>query len=208
MGKPEIADILIESGSYINTRHTGEDPIRLPDGSTVPVYLSCRRLFAQPEYRKKIASEMVEAVETNYPSANIVVGIATAGIGWAYAIASELNLPMAYVRSGAKGYGVGGLIEGGPDNGGHAVVVDDVLFSGKSVFAASEALRAEKHITTAGYMAIAALNAGGASEYELQGHSVTVLTDHEDLVSSGERYGHLNTEEARLMREYYRKSIL
>lgn len=203
MRSNEVADILIESGSYVNTRHTGESPILLPDGSTVPVYLSCRRLFSQPKYRSKIEAALTETIEESYPSADLIVGVATAGIGWAHAVASALNMPMAYVRSGKKGYGVGGLVEGDPSEGSNAVVIDDVLFSGKSVFGASEALMEEKKITTAGYVGIAALNGEGVSEYTQRGLQAAVLTDYQELVASALLHSHITAEEADVMRNFY-----
>ena len=203
MRSNEVADILVESGSYVNTRHTGENPTLLPDGSTVPVYLSCRRLFSQPEYRSKIEIALTETIEESYPSTDLIVGVATAGIGWAHAVASALNMPMAYVRSGKKGYGLGGLVEGNPIEGSNAVVIDDVLFSGKSVFGASEALMEEKKITTAGYMGIVALNSEGVSEYRQRGLQAAVLTGHQELVASALIHNHITGEEADIMRKFY-----
>lgn len=208
MDKNEIADLLVESGSYVNTRITGEEPVLLPDGSTVPVYLSCRLLFAQPNYRNKIEEELIELVKDFYPSADVIVGVATAGISWAHAVASALNMPMAYVRSGKKGHGIGGLVEGGPVEGGHAVVIDDVLFSGKSVFDASEALMQEKQITTAGYIGIVSLNGGGTAEYEQLGYSAYTLSGYEELVSSAERHEQITSAEANAMRGFYKGTHL
>lgn len=208
MDRRRAADLLTEGGCYINTSQSGEPPIQLPDGSTIPVYLSCRRLIAQPQRRAEIETALSETVSKEFPSADLIVGIATAGITWAHAIASRLDLPMAYVRGQSKGYGVGKLVEGGPLPGANAVLVDDVLFTGKSIFGASKALMDEQEISTLGVASIATLNGEGVAAYRKRGIAAVALTDYDEILASGIDRNILSQDEAVVMRSFYQSSGL
>lgn len=184
MNKEKYADILVDNQCYVNTNRTGEEPIMLPDGSAMPVYLSCRRLFSRVEGRQEVEAALSEMVGDEFPDANLIVGLATAGIGWGHAVATRLDLPFAYVRSSAKGYGLGKLVEGDPLAESKAVIIDDVLYTGKSLFAAIDALQNEKSIKTVGAASIITLNGGGIETYKDRGVAAASLTDYEHLLDS------------------------
>ena len=208
MGNRKAADILVENGCYINTRLTGEPDIKVPDGSSVRVYLSCRRLISKVEGRKQIEASLTELVRQEFQDMDLIVGLATAGIGWAHAVAANLELPLAYVRSGVKGYGVGKLVEGDPEPGSKAVVIDDVLYTGGSLFNAMTALREEKNINTIGAASIITLNGGGVDEYKSKGVNAAALTDHKALVKSAHEYEILSSEEVVAMLGHYASSMV
>lgn len=69
------------------------------------------------------------------------MGTATAGIAHAALVANILELPMGYVRSGAKGHGRGNQIEGRLQAGQKVVLVEDLISTGGSSLDAAEALR-------------------------------------------------------------------
>lgn len=71
----------------------------------------------------------------------MIAGTATAGIPHAALVSNELNLPMCYVRSKAKGHGKGNQIEGLVTKGQKVVVVEDLISTGGSAIGAVEALR-------------------------------------------------------------------
>ncbi len=197
------ADILTSSGCYVNTSHAGEPPIALPDGSTVPVYLSCRRLISYPAERAEMIDMLTDIVKSNFPDANLIVGVATAGIVWAHGIASQLNLPLAYVRSSSKGYGLGKLVEGDPAHGSRAVIVDDVLYTGKSIKQACEAIKNEKAAVVEGIVGIASLNGKGAEEYRNAGYPAVTLTTYNEIVDSALQHDVINNDEATKLKRYY-----
>ena len=187
MNKERYADILVDNQCYVNTNRTDEEPIMLPDGSAMPVYLSCRRLFSRVDGRQEVETALAEMVNNEFPDTNLIVGLATAGIGWGHAVAAQLNLPFAYVRSSTKGYGLGQLVEGDPLAESKAVVVDDVLYTGKSLFTAIDALQDEKNIETVGAVSIITLNGGGVEAYKDRGVTAASLTDYEHLLDSARR---------------------
>lgn len=200
-----VADLLTETGCYINTVKTGESPILLPDGSQVPVYLSCRCLLSYTEQRSEVADLLAELIRQKFPNINLVCGIATAGIGWAYAVAERLNLPMAYVRSSKKSYGITKLVDGNPTPNSQAVLIDDVIFSGKSALQAIDALRLERNIEVAGVVGIVGLH-DNTHEHEqprLGDSSVSTLVSFFDLLESATSQNLIDKKEEVTMRDYY-----
>ena len=69
------------------------------------------------------------------------MGTATAGIAHAAIAAAILDLPMGYVRSGAKDHGRQNRIEGKLEKGQKVVVIEDLISTGGSAIEAVEALR-------------------------------------------------------------------
>lgn len=57
--------------------------------------------------------------------AQIIIGIAPDTIVWACWVGEALELPVAYVRSEAKKYGAGRIVEGGSTKGLRAVLITD-----------------------------------------------------------------------------------
>ena len=71
------------------------------------------------------------------------MGTATAGIAHAAITAHLMNMPMGYVRSGAKDHGRANRIEGRLEKGEKVVVVEDLISTAKSSLEVVEALREE-----------------------------------------------------------------
>ena len=69
------------------------------------------------------------------------MGTSTAGIAHAAIAAYLLDLPMGYVRSGAKDHGRKNQIEGKLEPGTKVVVVEDLISTGGSVIEVVEILR-------------------------------------------------------------------
>ena len=69
------------------------------------------------------------------------MGTSTAGIAHAAITAHILNMPMGYVRSGAKDHGRQNQIEGRLEKGQKVVVVEDLISTGGSVIEVVNVLR-------------------------------------------------------------------
>lgn len=106
-----------------------------------PVYCDNRVTLSFPIIRKYITQSLSDVIRREYPQAQGIVGVATAGIPQGALIADELNLPFAYVRSEAKKHGLKNAIEGRLDAGSKVVVVEDLISTGKSSLKAVEDLR-------------------------------------------------------------------
>ena len=76
-----------------------------------------------------------------YPGTEVLMGTSTAGIAHAAIVGHLMNLPMGYVRSGAKDHGRGNRIEGRLEPGQKVVVVEDLISTAGSCVEVVEALR-------------------------------------------------------------------
>lgn len=118
-----------------------EEPFTWASGIKSPIYCDNRLTLTAPEVRNHIENAIAETIRTNYPEAEVLMGTATAGIAHAAIAAHILDLPMGYVRSGAKDHGRGNQIEGRLEKGQKVVVVEDLISTGGSVIDAVTALR-------------------------------------------------------------------
>ena len=103
---PKItAKLLLE----INAVHFNPNkPFTLTSGLKSPVYIDCRKLISYPKARNTLIKFFSEIIIKNIGIDNVesLVGGETAGIPFAAFLASELNLPMHYVRKKPKGFGI------------------------------------------------------------------------------------------------------
>ena len=118
-----------------------EQPFTWASGIKSPVYCDNRLTLTAPSVRAEVENGIVETIRREYPEAEVLMGTATAGIAHAAIAAHIMNLPMGYVRSGAKDHGRGNQIEGKLEKGQKAVVVEDLISTGGSVIEVVEALR-------------------------------------------------------------------
>ena len=118
-----------------------EEPFTWASGIKSPVYCDNRLTLTAPEVRCHVEEGLAELVKANYPDAEVLMGTSTAGIAHAAITAHILNMPMGYVRSGAKDHGRQNRIEGRLEKGQKVVVVEDLISTGGSVIDVVEALR-------------------------------------------------------------------
>ena len=118
-----------------------EEPFTWASGIKSPVYCDNWLTLTSPEVRCHVEEGLAELVKANYPEAEVLMGTSTAGIAHAAITAHILNMPMGYVRSGAKDHGRQNRIEGRLEKGQKVVVVEDLISTGGSVIDVVEALR-------------------------------------------------------------------
>lgn len=119
-----------------------EVPFTWASGIKSPVYCDNRLTLTAPEVRIDIEKGLAEVIRKNYPEAQVLMGTATAGIAHAAITAHLLDLPMGYVRSGAKDHGRKNQIEGRLEKGQKVVVIEDLISTGGSVIDTVNVLRA------------------------------------------------------------------
>lgn len=112
-------------------------------GLKSPIYCDNRLTMSYPAIRKKIVQGFKELIAGMDVKPDVIAGCATAGIPHAAWLASELNLPMVYVRSKPKGHGKGNIIEGHFKKGQKIVVIEDLISTGGSSIDAAQALQSE-----------------------------------------------------------------
>ena len=108
------------------------EPFTWASGIKSPIY---------PKVRKDVEQGLAQLVKDNFPDAECLMGTATAGIAHAALAADILDLPMGYVRGGAKSHGRNNRIEGVVKEGMKVVVVEDLISTGGSSLECVEALR-------------------------------------------------------------------
>ncbi len=124
-----IAEKLLQVGAV---KLNVNNPFTWASGWKSPIYCDNRKILSYPYIRDFIKSEMSNLIFENYPEAEMVAGVATAGIAWSALAADQLKLPMIYVRTTAKDHGLGNQIEGAFDEGKRVVVIEDLISTGKS----------------------------------------------------------------------------
>ena len=119
-----------------------DEPFTWASGIKSPVYCDNRLTLTAPGVRGDIENGLAALIRENYPDAEVLMGTSTAGIAHAAITAHLLDLPMGYVRSGAKDHGRQNRIEGKLERGQRVVVVEDCCLStGGSVIEVVDALR-------------------------------------------------------------------
>ncbi len=118
-----------------------EEPFTWASGIKSPIYCDNRLTLTSPEVRTNVEEGLAEIVKTYYPEAEVLMGTSTAGIAHAAITGHILNMPMGYVRSGAKDHGRNNQIEGKLEKGQKVVVIEDLISTGGSVIEVVDALR-------------------------------------------------------------------
>ena len=118
-----------------------DEPFTWASGIKSPVYCDNRLTLTAPAVRDDVENALAETIKAEYPDAEVLMGTSTAGIAHAAITAHILDLPMGYVRSGAKDHGRGNQIEGKLEKGQKVVVVEDLISTGGSVIEVVDVLR-------------------------------------------------------------------
>ncbi len=118
-----------------------EEPFTWASGIKSPVYTDNRLTLTAPEVRKDVENGLAQVIRENYPDVEVLMGTSTAGIAHAAITGYIMDLPMGYVRSGAKDHGRQNQIEGKLEKGQKVVVVEDLISTGGSCIEVVNVLR-------------------------------------------------------------------
>lgn len=118
-----------------------EEPFTWASGIKSPVYCDNRLTLTAPQVRNDVENGLAKLIKEHYPQAEVLMGTSTAGIAHAAITAHLLDMPMGYVRSGAKDHGRQNQIEGRLEPGQKVVVVEDLISTGGSVIEVVNVLR-------------------------------------------------------------------
>ena len=116
-------------------------PFKWAAGWNSPIYCDNRKTLSYPEIRNHIRQGLAAIVKNHYKGANVIAGVATAGIPHGALVAEELGLPFIYVRSKTKEHGKQNQIEGYFEKGQSVILVEDLISSGKSSLEAAATLK-------------------------------------------------------------------
>ena len=118
-----------------------DEPFTWASGIKSPVYCDNRLTLTAPKVRCDVEESLAKVIKKEYPEVEVLMGTSTAGIAHAAITAHIMNLPMGYVRSGAKDHGRQNQIEGKLEKGQKVVVVEDLISTGGSCIEVVNVLR-------------------------------------------------------------------
>ena len=158
------------------------EPFTWASGIKSPIYCDNRLTLSYPNVRKDVETGLAKLVKESFPEADCLMGTATAGIAHAALVGDILELPMGYVRGGAKSHGRNNRIEGLVKPGMKVVVVEDLISTGGSSLECVDALR-EAGCEVIGMVAIFTYGLSKATvNFEAKDCSFYTLTNYDTLV--------------------------
>jgi orotate phosphoribosyltransferase len=134
-----VAEKLLQSNAI---KLNPEQPFTWASGWKSPIYCDNRRVLSFPFIRDFVKSEMCNVIFQQFPDADLLAGVATAGIPWGAMAADQLKLPYIYVRPKPKEHGLGNQIEGYFEAGQKVVVIEDLISTGKSSLQVVDVIKA------------------------------------------------------------------
>ena len=117
------------------------EPFTWASGIKSPIYCDNRLTLSDVAVREDVENGLAQTIRQYYPEVEVLMGTSTAGIAHAAITATKLNLPMGYVRSGAKDHGRQNQIEGRLLPGQKGVVGEDLISTAGSCLEVVEVLR-------------------------------------------------------------------
>ncbi len=117
------------------------DPFTWVSGIKSPIYCDNRLILSDHNARKVVENCLAEKIKEEFADVEVIMGTSTAGIAHAALVADILQLPMGYVRSGAKQHGRNKQIEGKLKPFQKVVVVEDLISTAGSVIEVVETLK-------------------------------------------------------------------
>ena len=113
-------------------RLSPDKPFTWASGWKSPIYCDNRKVLGFPYIRDFIKSELCNVIFEKFPEAELLAGVATAGIAWGAMAADQLKLPYIYVRPKPKEHGLGNQIEGYYEPAQKVLIIEDLISTGKS----------------------------------------------------------------------------
>jgi orotate phosphoribosyltransferase len=134
-----VAEKLLQSNAI---KLSPLQPFTWASGWKSPIYCDNRRVLSFPFIRDFIKSEMCNVIFEQFADADMLAGVATAGIAWGAMAADQLKMPYIYVRPKPKEHGLGNQIEGFYEPRQKVLVVEDLISTGKSSLQVCDVLKA------------------------------------------------------------------
>ena len=179
-----------------------DQPFTWASGIKSPIYCDNRLTLTSPEVRTHVETGLMNLIRENYPDVEVLMGTSTAGIAHAAITAHMMNLPMGYVRSGAKDHGRNNQIEGKLLPGQKVVVVEDLISTGMSSLTAKNAL-VNAGADVMGMVAIFSYNFNQARKaFEDSNVELTTLSNYDTLIEVATEIGYVKESEKEVLKEW------
>lgn len=122
----------------IDARCRLQGEFTLRSGQVADEYFDKYLFEGDPQLIRRVAEEMQPLLPDD---AEVLGGLELGGVPIVAVLGQLANAPTVFVRKKAKQYGTRKLAEGGPVEGRHVVLVEDVITTGGAVIVAAQALR-------------------------------------------------------------------
>ena len=171
------------------------EPFTWASGWKSPIYCDNRKVLSFPHARDFIKSEMSNIIFEFFPEAQLLAGVASAGIAWGVLAADQLKLPFIYVRPKPKEHGLGNQVEGFFEKGKRVVIVEDLVSTGKSSLLVAEVLKQEG-LDVHGMVSIFSYGFNVATAaFKNAGIKHISLTDYETLIGLAIEKGQVSADQ-------------
>lgn len=179
-----------------------QNPFTWASGLKAPIYCDNRLTLAFPAARTRITEGLVQVIQQQSFTPDVIAGVATAGIPQATLLADRLSLPLVYVRSQVKGHGRQNRVEGKVEPGSRAVVIEDLISTGGSSLQAVEALH-EQDIRVLAVLSIFSYGFLAANNaFEESGIPLFPLSDLDTLLEVARDESALTAEQVRIILDW------
>src|SRR5438874_13597187 len=176
-----------------------QQPFTWASGWKSPIYCDNRKILSQPYIRDYIKSELCNVVFERFAGAELIAGVATAGIAWGAMVADQLKLPFIYVRPKAKEHGLGNQVEGLFEKAQKTVVIEDLVSTGKSSLQVVDVLK-QSGLEVMGMVSIFTYGFDLAKmALKKAGLRHESLTNYETLISLAAEKGQLTANERTIL---------
>ncbi len=179
-----------------------DNPFTWASGWRSPIYCDNRRILSYPQLREQVCRWMADNINSRYPDADVIAGVATGAIAHGMLIAHFLGKPFIYVRPKPKDHGTGSQIEGILAEGSKVVVVEDLISTGMSSLAAVDALN-KAGAEVMGMVAIFSYNFNVSRRaFENANVELNTLTNYDALVEVASETGYIKESDIGLLKEW------
>lgn len=176
-----------------------DHPFTWASGWKSPIYCDNRKVLSFPFIRDFIKSEMCNVIFEKFPDAELLAGVATAGIAWGAMAADQLKLPYVYVRPKPKEHGLGNQIEGFYEKAQKVVVIEDLISTGKSSLQVVDVLK-EQGLEVIGMVSIFSYGFSQATEAFNKASLICYsLTDYQTLIESAIEKGIVSFDQQEIL---------
>ncbi|NBA84924.1 orotate phosphoribosyltransferase [Emticicia sp. CRIBPO] len=197
----KIASFLLKTKAV---KLSPDKPFKWSSGWNSPIYCDNRITLSDTEARTFIKKALAKAIKKQFPEADLIAGVATAGIAQGALVADVLNLPFAYVRPKPKEHGMGNQIEGKIEKGQKVVVLEDLISTGGSSLKAVDALR-EQGIEVVGMIAIFTYGFKVADvNFEEKGVKLVTLSHYNYLIDEALQQEYISANDVESLKKWRR----
>jgi orotate phosphoribosyltransferase len=176
-------------------------PFTWASGLKSPIYCDNRITLSYPEIRDFIKQSLNDKLWA-FGEADVIAGVATAGIPHGALLADVAGKPFVYVRSKSKAHGRQNKIEGELKPGARVLVIEDLISTGMSSIAACAALR-DAGAEVIGVLALFTYGLDKSKQvFNNNKIPLETLTNYRVLLDEAELSNYITAEEKSLLEDW------